>query len=507
MEKSFYNLSGGLNQALTKTELGSNTNKVFWSDCENVEIYKNRGIIQQKGNTLFVKLPIEEKIVTIKEISKKESLKLFIATDSGKMYIYDYDSKALTLLSKTIQGKNLKTATFLDGLLVITENDGLFFIKNNPNYDIVDCNLKDDDNNTITNGIIAIYGGRVWVAKDSTIYYSALGTYDNFTQENDAGYIKDFYTKTDYITALKPYRDYLAIYKKNSVYLLSGTSEDDFKIQPLADMGTLSSEAIVNVQNKQYFLNHGIYPLEEIGELNQIRVGSNIADLIKTEFENFDSTKLSKAICIHYTKKNQIWYFIPQTANEYFNKVYIFDYENGAWNKRIIPQNITCACIYNNNVLTGDNKGNIYVEDTGKTFNGEAVKFMWKSPFFTLTSPHKRKIVDEFYFLLDDEHDNKFKMSLYKDYDGILYDDTEEIYSVQKEQLYYASDDDTFDNLPCFWGEDNEGLPIWAVNKEVLEKAEISGSNFSVQICIKGEDLTSSCAIIGLQFREIYLDE
>ena len=147
MEKSFYNLSGGLNQALTKTELGSNTNKVFWSDCENVEIYKNRGIIQQKGNTLFVKLPIEEKIVTIKEISKKESLKLFIATDSGKMYIYDYDSKALTLLSKTIQGKNLKTATFLDGLLVITENDGLFFIKNNPNYDIVDCNLKDDDNN------------------------------------------------------------------------------------------------------------------------------------------------------------------------------------------------------------------------------------------------------------------------------------------------------------------------------------------------------------------------
>lgn len=507
METAYYDLSGGINQALTRTDLGSYTKKLYWTDSENIEIYKNRGIIKQRGNIVFLSIPDDEKITCISEISKMESKKLFISTYSGKLYIHDSITQNLTLLSKRITGVHLRTVGFLDGLLVMSESDGLFYIKNNQNYDIVDCNLKDENNNTITNGIITVFGGRVWVAKGSTIYYSALGTYDDFTQANDAGYIRDFYTKTDYITALKPYRDYLAIYKKSSVYLLSGTSHEDFKIQQLADSGTFANDAIVNVQNKQYFLGHGIFPLEEIGELNQIRLGSNIAENIKLEFDKFNHSQIQYSICLHYAKRNQIWYFIPYTANDYLNKVLIFDYVNNAWYKRIIPQNIVSACIYDDSILTCDDEGNIFQEDTGNTFNGQPIQFMWKSPFLSFINPHKRKLIDEFYFLIDDENDNKFKMYLYKDYDGQLYEDSEEVYSIQKDQLYFASDDDTFDNLPCFWGSENDGTPLWAVNKEVLEKAEISGSNYSVLICIEGRDLNSSCSIIGLQFREIYLDE
>ena len=39
MDINYFNLSGGINQASTKTELGVNTNPLFWSDAENVEIY------------------------------------------------------------------------------------------------------------------------------------------------------------------------------------------------------------------------------------------------------------------------------------------------------------------------------------------------------------------------------------------------------------------------------------------------------------------------------------
>ena len=52
METFYYNLSGGINQASTKTELGLNTKNIFWSDAENVEIFLNKGIIRQKGNVL-----------------------------------------------------------------------------------------------------------------------------------------------------------------------------------------------------------------------------------------------------------------------------------------------------------------------------------------------------------------------------------------------------------------------------------------------------------------------
>ena len=68
MDISFFDLSGGINQATTRTELGLATQKIFWSDSENVELYNNRGIIRQKGNTLFIELPVSEKIIKLCQI-------------------------------------------------------------------------------------------------------------------------------------------------------------------------------------------------------------------------------------------------------------------------------------------------------------------------------------------------------------------------------------------------------------------------------------------------------
>ena len=89
---------------------------------------------------------------------------------------------------------------------------------------------------------------------------------------------------------------------------------------------------------------------------------------------------------------------------------------------------IVTACVYNNYIYTADNSGKIYKEDFGTTFNGSPVKFMWKSPFLAITSPHHRKMIDEFYFLLDTEYDNDFDFSVYKDYDSEYSDDIERIY-------------------------------------------------------------------------------
>ena len=45
MDINYFNLSGGINQALTKTELGTNTKTIYWADSKNIEIYNNRGLI------------------------------------------------------------------------------------------------------------------------------------------------------------------------------------------------------------------------------------------------------------------------------------------------------------------------------------------------------------------------------------------------------------------------------------------------------------------------------
>ena len=161
MEVAYYNLSGGINQSLTKTELGV--------DSENVEILQNRGIVKQKGNSLF--LEIGEEITGLAEISAYDVNKLVITTISGKIYIYDELHSKKVLVDKTLSGVKPVFLNFLNGILINTEADGLFYIKNNEKYDVVDCELKDLSDNTLLGATMAVYKGRVWVAKDAIILH------------------------------------------------------------------------------------------------------------------------------------------------------------------------------------------------------------------------------------------------------------------------------------------------------------------------------------------------
>jgi hypothetical protein len=507
MDINFFDLSGGINLNSTKTDLGINKNKLYWTDSKNVEIYLNKGITKQKGNTLFLELPTSESITGINEMEADGKYKLVITTISGKIYIYSSENNELRLLNKTIHGSNVKFTPFLKGILVYTESDNMFYIKNNSDYEIVECPISGLNNETIYPECVTIYKGRVWCSYKSTIFYSALGTYNDFTTEDDAGYINEFHTESSDITGMRNYKDYLAIYKKDKVYLLSGASQDNFAITLFADKGTVAQSSIINVDNRQYFLSNGIYSLEQVGDLNQLRLGNEISLSIKPEFEKFDRSRINKTTALHYQNKNQIWYFIPYQDSIYYKTIWINDYVTKTWYKREVPQNLTCACMYNYQILSADSSGKIYIEDYGTTFNGLSIPFMWKSPFLALTNAHHRKVIDEFYFVLDDEIDNKFKFSVYKDYDGTCADDREEIFSRNLEQFIWAPDNEDTVAPTSLWNDDNSNVPIWTINSDTIEKAEICGSCLCVQLCVEGTDFDDNCAIIGLQFREIYNDD
>ncbi len=506
MDINYFDLSGGINQSTTKTELGSKSGKMYWADAKNVELYNNKGIIRQNGNRLFVELPNSEAITAMCEMEADNNYKLVITTISGKIYVCDGETERLTLINKTISGSDVNIVPFLRGVIISTESNVMFYLKNNNNFDIDEYTVKDLQNNPLIPTCICAFKGRVWCAKGSTLYYSALGSYRDFTTANDAGYINDFHTDTDDIKAIAAYKDYLAIYKKNKVFLLSGSSPEDFAIIPFADRGAYSKNSIVNVDNKQFFLSSGIYALEQVGELNQIRLGSEISLNIKNEFNNFDKLLMDKAFVVHYPAKHQVWYFIPYQDDENFHTILINDYLNYAWFKRVIPQNITCACLFMDKVVSADIDGKIYYEDNGNTFNGTNIEFMWKSPFLSLGNVFHRKLIDEFYFILDDIQDNNFRFSIYKDYDGEYKEDIEQIFSAHYSHLIWSGDS-TPDTAQYCWNDGESAGPVWPITTDVMEKAEICDSNYSIQLCIEGNDVTHNCAIIGLQFREIYNDD
>lgn len=508
MKTYFYNLAGGINQSASKTALGLDTKNLFWSDAKNIEILQNAGVVRQKGNVLLLSLTSSEEIIGIHPLKEDKTYNLLIATKLGKLYVYGAKSQSLTLLSKTIDGGARPSFVgFLDGVIISSKNDALFYLNNDEGYLTESCNLNYSTGTPIKTDVVCSYGGRVFVGSGSTLYYSALGKYNDFTASNDAGYINNFFTDTNDITALKPYKDYLAIYKESSVYLLSGTSNEDFKITPFADRGTKSFSGVVNVNNKQYFINQGVFSMEQAGLLSQIQLGEEISKIIKPEFEKFDKTRFDEVIVLNYEAKNQVWYFIPYKNDRYFHTIWIYDYINNAWYKRVLPQDITSACLSDDYIITTDVDGNIYKEDFGNTFSGNPIQFMWKSPFLSAGDANVRKTIEEFFFILDENYDNNFNFSVFKNYDNEYRDDEDKIFSINSDNLIWYGDNIT-DLMNFNWSSDNASEHSdWAISSDAFCKAEISESNYSVQLCVEGKTAEQNAAIIGLEFKEIYVEE
>ena len=80
------------------------------------------------------------------------------------------------------------------------------------------------------------------------------------------------------------------------------------------------------------------------------------------------------------------------------------------------------------------------------------------------------------------------------------------IYSKHYSHFLWGGDD-TPDDMQYCWSLEENDAPVWSVTSEVMEKAEICGSNYSIQLCVEGSEMSDNCAIIGLQFREIYNDD
>jgi len=492
----FYDLSGGLNNAESKTNLGLNTKKIPWAEGENVEIYQNKGIIRQNGNMLLCDLGKEASIIGIFEYQKKTSRHMLIYTAQGELYALNYLTDELTCLKSDFArcGK-VAFCNFLGGVVVTNGVDEPVFIDmSDKNEPLKGTNATGADGQKIRGLAICAYGGRLWAASGSTLYYSALGKYDDWQAANDAGYISNFHSDYSEITALCGYREYLAIYKSKQIYFLSGTSDNDFSVQSFADCGVDGHNAVLTVNNKQYFFNGGVYNLAQVGELGQIVVSSNIANPIKQLTDTYKKKDAAKICIVPYEEKNQIWFFIPQKNSVNLSTVWIYDFLNNAWFVRKIPQNIMCAGKFNSKPVTGSADGKVYIEDISNSFNGEPIVFSWKSPFFTFNTPSRKKVVDKFEFVLDDTYDNVFQFCTQKNYEELKTYDGQSIKTYNPINLLW--DDDT-----TVWAGDNAGY-CWSKSIDCRERALISDKNSSVQICISGDKITHSCCIIGLEFDE-----
>lgn len=506
MKQLFTDFSGGINVNSTKLNLGFETKKVYAQTATNVEIMSNYGIRRMKGNTLLFSLNTTNDDTFNYSINSLFSIDnyVLISTDDGKLYSYNFVNSSLNLLKDSLKtNSKCNFVKYLNGVFITNgQNNPMYYKTSDNSVEVLE--LTGADNQTIIGEAVASFRSRLFVAQGSKLYFSALGNYNDFSTANDAGYISDFHVDSAIIVALKPYQEYLAIYKEEQTYLLSGTSPSDFSIMPFSDKGACSSNATSTVNNKQYFFSNGLFALSQTGELNQIVMSSEISLNIKPLISEINFNKKNSIILLPYEQKNQLWCFVPTQNNDYINNVFVYDYTNNAWVKREIPQNITSACLYNNSILTGDSLGNVYLEDNGNTFNGEPINFLYQTSFFALGTNSERKTIEEFYLIMDEDVDNKFIFSCNKDYDDLFESDMEEVSILSLFSLVWDDDNAHFaiEENPLSY----DYHDCWSKMFDPKYKLEISESVYSVQICIRGNELSHDFALVGLDFKEILVD-
>lgn len=552
MANFYYNLQGGLNTQLTPVKLGAESGKVYWTEGINVEPYKNQGVTRQKGNQIILDIskkidgaaggPSGDVLVIGAVEYPKGSKNLVIGLSDGRVFCFDRNLGTLKPVFDFNENENRAESLsksgneaifplskflfeyFLDGLVIIPQSsapkafkgflDGIYY---NPGFKnpVAALNLPKVDREVISVDSVCQYAGRLWVSSDATLYYSALGTFDDWSSSHDAGYITNFHSSTAKITALSEYRGALAIYKAYEVFLLTGTDPESFAVTKFADKGTPGPGGVLTCNNKQYFFNDsGLFSLSYVGESAQIVMGSNLAKNISKMFEKIDRARVLETVMLPLEVKNQIWIFPPIQGETGEKEVWIFDWALDCWFIRVIPYEISTAASVSGNIYTAtpngpkDSGACIFCEDKGNTFSSKPIKFSFSTPFFNFSKPTTRKIIEDAQIICDGASENNFDFSISTDYVSKNVTEPENVRLDVPNTLVWAGLEDSADTPGAqnHWDTEDKGA-IWADYVQEGLKLDIFEANRAVQLHFQGDAPGKDLTIIGIEFKGIIYEE
>ncbi len=477
---NFFNNTGGLNNFSSMASLNQSENNTDWFDAQNVEGHKSGGLIKMKGNKniLHTTLPEGTQILGIWDYTKQGFHYPIIITSEGKLYRINFETG---ILSEKYSGLNKMAkcafVNFNNGVIITNGIDPPLFYE-----EYYGASFLQD--NAPVGIAMEVYKARIFIASGSGLFYSALGNPNDWSSPNDAGAIINFHNDSSPITGLKNYGEFLAIYKKNGIYVLSGSAPSDFVIKPVADKGSVSPWAIGTVNNNQYFFNGESITTLNFNSLGQITIADDISIKIKNIFPELNSQKFSEVICIPYQGKNQIWYYFASKTSEALNVCYIYDYFHKSWFKRVgLP--INCGTVINEKIFTGTPDGKILLEDVEDSFDGKAIKAWWFSPWFTFGTPDALKEIISFNVWLYQNQKYPFDV-IY----SMNYSKTDRIFKT----IEVINEDELVWNT-SLWEINN-----WTSDKAVRKKIPILGSCESLQIGFQNLEANQHFSVLGYSF-------
>ena len=372
--------------------------------------------------------------------------------------------------------------------------------------------VNEDDpniNNEVRGLALMSYQGRIFVgANDGTLYYSEVGLIHGWDVKYGAGAIPTFYDDNSDFTALGIFDKYLVICKRERSYILDGTNIDDtnWTVNPYSEY-TCDSQQSWLVCNNMFLVYSrnagGIYPLLQRTIYSPNYQGNELSVKIRDSFNNLSRSRYDYIFPVYNPRKKYIMFYVPMVSGNGSNYCYIYDLQTKTWLLRVVPQNVTCAFRYDNEIYIGTQDGLILKEFNGATFNEAPIDFSWKSPWFSFGDGSNYLSTREFRINLSEDGANNFQVRTRRD--GIETYKTRKINSDNANYigLEWESRENEESLTDTLWDEDS-----WTATKHTIKRFPLPNQYFqTIQVEFYGNSTEESMNIYGFEFHGIQLEE
>lgn len=353
------------------------------------------------------------------------------------------------------------------------------------------------------------YQGRIFVGgNDGILYYSEVGLIHGWDLKYGAGAIPSFYDDNSDFTAFGLWDKYLIICKRERSYILDGTDADttNWTVSPYSDF-TCDSQQSWLVANNSFLVytrtGGGIYPLLQRTIYNANYQGNDLSVKIRDSFEYINTAKFDYIFPVYAPKKKYIMFYIPMLMGIGSNYCYIFDIQSKTWLLRVVPQDVTVAFRYNNEIYIGTSDGKVLKEFSSLTFNGQPIEWYWKSPWFSYGEGSNHLSTREFRINIAEESTNRFHIRNRRD--------GKDTYNTRA----VSNNLDSFIGL--VWDVDNEENSLtdttwdndsWVTTSHIVKRFPLPKQYFqTTQIEFYGNAVDEAMSIYGFEIDGIQLEE
>ena len=353
------------------------------------------------------------------------------------------------------------------------------------------------------------YQGRIFVGgNDGILYYSEVGLIHGWDLKYGAGAIPSFYDDNSDFTAFGLWDKYLIICKRERSYILDGTDADttNWSVSPYSDF-TCDSQQSWLVANNSFLVytrtGGGIYPLLQRTIYSANYQGNDLSIKIRDSFQYVNTAKFDYIFPVYAPKKKYIMFYIPMLMGVGSNYCFIFDIQSKTWLLRVVPQDVTIAFRYNNEIYIGTSDGKILKEFSSLTFDGQPIEWYWKSPWFSYGEGSNHLSTREFRINIAEESTNRFHIRNRRD--------GKDTYNTRA----VSNNLDSFIGL--VWDVDNEENSLtdttwdndsWVTTSHIVKRFPLPKQYFqTTQIEFYGNAVDEGMSIYGFEIDGIQLEE